>query len=122
MPIALNKAMATIKETSKTMLINVGNKQAVIHMDDILYLERVKRYTYIVTKNDKLRVKENFITLQQMLSSQFLRCHNSFIVNFNKVTAVKRNAFILDTLTIPISRSYQKKCEFAFHKYIIHTL
>lgn len=122
LPIAINKALSAIREISKTMLVTIGDTKVVIHMDDILYLERIKRYTYIVTAHEKLRVKEDLAFLQNKLSAQFHRCHNSFVVNFYKVTAFKKNAFILGTVTVPISRSYCKECETAFQQFIVNTI
>jgi len=122
LPIAMEKAMKTIKEMSKTILITSGNAQVVVNLNDILYLERIKRYTYIVMKNEKLRIKEDLPTMMNMLTSHFYRCHNSYIINFDKVTAKQKDAFIIsDTLSIPISRSYIKSSEIAFHNYIVHT-
>ena len=122
LPIAVEKAMNLIKETAKTILVTQGSSKLVVNTDDILYLERVKRYTYIVTKNEKLRVKEDIKDLMSVLGPYFHRCHNSFVVNFSKVTAINKQTFFIDSWAIPISRSHSKTSEAAFHDYMIHTI
>lgn len=122
LPIAMKKAIALIKDTSKKILVTQGSEKTVIELDDILYLERVKRYTFIVTKEKKLRVKEDFEEIMPSLTQSFHRCHNSFIVNFQKVTSIKRDAFLIADTMIPISRSYAKKCNHDFHEYIVNII
>ena len=94
LPIAMKKAMEIIENTSKSILVTQGNEKIVVHLDDIYYLERVKRYTYIILKNKKLKIREDFSVLIPMLSKQFHRCHNSFIINFDKVTSMKKNILL----------------------------
>lgn len=123
LPIALDKAINTIKNSKKTILVSQGSEKVVINIDDILYLERVKRYTFIVLEHEKLRVKEDFTILATLLPNNFYRCHHSFMVNFDKVSAMKKQSFLIHNgQIIPISRSYQKKCEKAFHEYVVQTL
>lgn len=123
LPIALDKAINTIKNSKKTILVSQGSEKVVVNVDDILYLERVKRYTYLVLQSEKLRVKEDLTALATMLPNNFYRCHHSFMINFDKVSAMKKLSFFIGSeYSIPISRSYQKNCEKAFHEYIVHTL
>ena len=45
--------------------------------------------------------------LEKTLPSKwFMRVHRSYIINKNKVTALKGKDLILDTIPIPVSNSY----------------
>ncbi|PKH52012.1 hypothetical protein CXF68_15515 [Tenacibaculum sp. Bg11-29] len=84
-----------------------------INIKDILYIKVEERYCDIVT------VKENFtvqLSLKQFLlkipSSDFIKVHRNYIINFNKIEKV----FLLDNLilledntNITISRQYKQE-------------
>lgn len=45
----------------------------------------------------------------QLPADSFIRCHQSYLVNLNHVTAMTTAAFTLGDITIPISRSYSEQ-------------
>ena len=77
---------------------------------EVLYLERVLRKTKLVLPDGS----EEWTTLApaQLLENdapqQFIRCHQSFWVNFRHVRTLESDCFLLDSgLRIPISRTYR---------------
>ena len=46
---------------------------------------------------------------EQLPSAQFIRCHKSFIVNKDVVTALETGNLILGDKSIPIGQSYKDK-------------
>ena len=77
---------------------------------EVLYLERVLRKTKLVL----LDGSEEWTTLApaQLLENdapqQFIRCHQSFWVNFRHVRTLESDSFLLDSgPRIPISRTYR---------------
>ncbi len=79
-------------ETDKIAL-NV--KEGIIYADfkDILYLVAEGSYTKIVCEhNQRHMISKNLKELEKLLPQQhFLRCHNSYIINKNKVTMFKKS-------------------------------
>lgn len=54
----------------------------------------------------------------QLNDSTFLRCHQSFCVNLEKVTSLQKNSFIIGKAEIPISRSYLKESREKYKDYL----
>lgn len=84
--------------------------------DQILYLERVLRKTRIVRTNG-----EDFTSqipselFPYNYQRQFIRCHQSYWVNFYHIRTMERNWFFLSNQEqIPISRTYRDKARAQF--------
>lgn len=112
-----------IKRKRTSLLITQGDMKMVVNTKEILYLEREKRYTYIHLQDQSYRVSDTLHELLFHMPPGFKQCHYSYIINFNKVIAIKRNCFILENhRQVPISRSYFQKIETEFHKFIGHVI
>jgi DNA-binding LytR/AlgR family response regulator len=86
--------------------------------DDILYLESSDNYVmiYYISNNkiSKYMIRNTLKNLEsKLLSIGFIRCHRSYLVNFNKVKILKREKdglFLeLDSdphLVLPVSKTY----------------
>lgn len=57
-------------------------------------------------------------TLTNLPKSLFLRCHQSFIISLYFVEQIKRDAFTVKGIDIPISRKYQSIARETYHTYI----
>ena len=54
----------------------------------------------------------------QLADSSFLRCHQSFLINLEKVTSLNKNSFIVGGAEIPISRTYLKNSRQKYKDYL----
>lgn len=118
---ALNKAFSIVVSMHKQICVHSGTRQMLIHLEDIIAVERIKRYSLIYLSKETIRVNENFDELGLEINSQFHQCHRSFMINFNHVKELNRTDFITDTgFMIPISRTYSKKIQKAFQDYLVH--
>lgn len=118
---ALNKALSILLSMHKQICVHSGTRQILISLEDIMAVERIKRYSLIYTPKETLRVNETFEELGIDMHSQFHQCHRSFLINFNHVKECNRTDFITYTgAMIPISRTYSKKVQKAFQDYLIH--
>ena len=54
----------------------------------------------------------------QLAESSFLRCHQSFCINLEKVTSLKKNSFVIGQTEIPISRAYLKNARQKYKDYL----
>lgn len=118
---ALMKAITILQSMQKVLSIRSGSKQKVIPIKNIAMIERVKRYSYIHTETEVIRVTESLEELFSSLSASFHQCHRSYLINFEHVKEMQRTDFLTDTgLLVPISRAYSKEIQQAFQSYLIH--
>ena len=91
----------------------IGEAEIVsVFCNDIRYIERRNRVTYIVLRGGATyAVREKIAELQERLpGAWFGRCHNSYVVNFNFVHSVRSTELALnDGACLPVSRSRSKQ-------------
>lgn len=91
------------------LFIKNGEQQIQIKLFEILHLEALKNYTYIVTLEKKHCIYSNIGTvLKQDMFKEFIRIHRSFAIQkqfIKRKTAVK--VFLTNDIEIPIGRSYK---------------
>lgn len=94
----------------------IGGGKIVLSPDEILYFERIKRSTQIVTIHGEYEIKEKLSDLEVKFTDQeFIRCHNSYMVHLPGIREMQKSAFIMKNGTqVIISRSYSKKVKEAF--------
>lgn len=97
-------------ETEQQLLVKDGRVWIKIPCAEITYLEADANYTKIQLRNGKSRlVRYSLSELGVDLPSDFMRIHKSFIVNLVQVSAVGATEVTLDSLRIPIGRTYQQE-------------
>lgn len=84
-----------------------------VSFDDILFIEGLKDYVLIYTRNDKITPAMNLKTIHRQLpKSRFIRVSKSYIVNATAIDSFDRNRIYITGHEIPIGKVYQD----AFHK------
>lgn len=83
-----------------------------INFNDILYVEGLKDYVKVYTKNDPKPVLS--LTSLKLLESKlpestFMRIHRSFIVNLEKIDTIERSRIVFGKVYIPVSDQYKEK-------------
>lgn len=92
--------------------VRADRKNVKILLEDIFYLESLKDYVKIVTKQGAVLTKETITHFDKILPpGQFLRTHRSFIVAMNKVTALSTDGLEIHQVTIPVGRMYKLAVE-----------
>ncbi|MFD2586760.1 LytR/AlgR family response regulator transcription factor [Croceitalea marina] len=89
--------------------IKVDKKKYRVKLGDILYIEAQGNYCKIVSKTEKLLTLHKISDFQQELPKQFIRVHNSFIVNKDAISATEGNRIYINKVIVPIGRTYRKK-------------
>ena len=97
-----------IKKKNDFLTINDKSKLIKIKFDDILYIETSKRQLIIHTTNGYEIIKMSMRKLEKILNKDFFRCHNSFIVNLEKINKIDVSDIYINNATIPISK-YRRK-------------
>ncbi len=92
-----------------TIFIKDGKKHIKIMRNDILYLEALKDYTRIVTREKKYCV---FSSLGNLLKDNafqsFIRIHRSFAVQKDFIDAITVQDVSINDIKIPVGRSYRE--------------
>lgn len=102
----LPEALKTEKEF---MYFNVGKKKVKILLRSILYIESLKEYIRVVTKEKSIITKFQLGQIEEILSkSNFLRIHRSFIVATDKIDAFTATDVEINNKLLPIGRSYKE--------------
>ena len=74
-------------------------------------MERGRRSSLITTEKGVRRTTISFELLLDRIRAPFMiRCHNSYLVNLKYVSQYRADSFVLTSgITVPISRTYQKR-------------
>ncbi|HMH24648.1 MAG TPA: LytTR family DNA-binding domain-containing protein [Puia sp.] len=90
------------------IVIKQGYDKYKIALHDILYLEAMKDYTRIMTLAKQYLVLGTLSSMHERLPADtFIRIHRSFIVNREKVNAVKGNKIHLPEYELPVGKLYK---------------
>jgi two-component system LytT family response regulator len=95
------------------MFVNVGYSLMKINFNDITYIEGLKDYIQIHTSTSPKAavVRSSMKSIEEELPEHFERIHKSFIVNINKITAIRKNSLFVDEKELPVSDSYKQVIE-----------
>ncbi len=87
-----------------------------IPLRDILYFESDKRIINIITGTEEYSFYGKLDAIEEQLKKQdFVRCHQSFLVNAKKITSVKVNELTLNnSQSLPVSKRRAKETNEAF--------
>lgn len=87
--------------------------QAKVILSNLKYLESSKNYVTLYLENSKVVIRSSLKEIESRLNKEgdFIRCHRSFVVNSQKITAVHGDFLKIDELKIPIGSNYLKKID-----------
>jgi len=86
---------------------NVNKSQVKIFLDEILYIESLKDYVKIFTKEKYLITKFQLGKIETYLDdANFLRVHRSYLVAKDKIDSVSSTKIDIGKKSIPIGRNY----------------
>ena len=91
------------------VFVKDGTKLVKIRWADILYVEGLKDYVTIHTRQQKIVSLQRLKSLEESLpQDQFIRIHNSYIVALQAIDTVHKDKVQIGTVFLPISDSYRK--------------
>jgi DNA-binding LytR/AlgR family response regulator len=92
-----------------SLFFNVSKKRVKMYIDEILFIESLKEYIRITTKDKSILTKFQLGQIEEMLAKNgFIRVHRSFLVAKNKVDAFSATDVEINGRQIPIGRSYKE--------------
>ena len=112
LPAALKKAIAGASgaPVEPYLMLQQQRTQRRLPVKSVLYLERVTYRTRLKTLDEELYVRAAPMELIRHLpSDSFVRCHQSFWANAEKISVLVGKSFLLvDGSKVPISRTYRQ--------------
>lgn len=91
------------------LFFNVSKKLVKIYLDEILYIESLREYIRITTREKNILTKMQLGEIEEMLPKNcFLRVHRSFIVSKPKIDAFSPAKVEISGKTLPIGRNYKE--------------
>jgi len=98
--------------TDAFIYLRADRKNIKVNFDDILFIESLKDYIKVVTKDKTIITKQAISSIEENLPSDlFIRIHRSFIVSLKKIESFTPELIQIGKYEIPISRSYRHEVE-----------
>lgn len=119
---ALERAIVQINAVSDSSFVVIsGRKNIRLRSDEVEYMEHMTRITQIHLSNGS--ITETYEKLNEILEKakykNFVRCHESYIVNFRFVTRHTVSEFsLVSQKKIPISYKYRNSIKSQFISYV----
>ena len=108
-------AQAIPNDIQPFIFVKDGTKLVKIRLPDILYIEGLKDYVSIYTREKKIVTLQTLKSLEMQLpDNQFIRIHNSYIVSLEGIDAIDKERVQIGKSFLPISDTYRK----AFKEFI----
>jgi DNA-binding LytR/AlgR family response regulator len=94
------------------LFLRADRKNLKIQLKDILFIESLKDYIKVVTKERTIVSKQSISTIEENLPAHdFLRIHRSFIVSCARVDSFTSAFIQIGKYELPVSRSYRHEVE-----------
>jgi DNA-binding LytR/AlgR family response regulator len=91
------------------LFFNVSKKKVKVYLDEILYIESLKEYIRVTTKDKSVLTKFQLTQVEELLAKEkFIRVHRSFIVARERIDAFTATEVEIAGKQIPIGRSYKE--------------
>lgn len=106
-----NEEATATNETMTFIYVKEDKRLVKIYMEDVLYIESLKDYVCIYTKDRKVITKQQISYLEQKLPDDaFIRIHRSFIVAIRKIKAFNATQIEVENgRELSIGRSYKNE-------------
>jgi len=99
-------------ESSDHIFFNVNKTHHKVMIQDILYIESLKDYVRVHTKQERLVVKGNIGTMMKRLPADlFMRIHRSFAIAISHIKSYNQSEVDINGNKLPIGVSYKSDFE-----------
>jgi len=99
------------------IFLRADRKNIKVNLSDILFVESLKDYIKVVTKEKTIVAKHSISALEENLPPHlFVRIHRSFIVSLKNIDSFTQDLVQIGKYELPISRSYRHEVEKAVKK------
>lgn len=112
-------SLVEAKSTNDIIFVKSNLKLIKINTKEIYFIEALKDYVTINTKNNRYVVHSTMKDMEKNFSAtEFARAHRSYIVRIDKIAAIDHHFLIMDDIQkqIPLSVSYRDELEKRLNK------
>jgi DNA-binding LytR/AlgR family response regulator len=97
-------------QNNKFIFVKSDYENLKINISDVKFVEGLKDYLKINLSDGKfILTLSNFSSLLEKINDEnFVRVHNSFVVNINYIKSIQKNRILIDDKRIPITETYKK--------------
>lgn len=110
LPDAENILEDTILDADNSFFVKSNGKRVRIELNDLLYVEGLKDYVKLCSKDEKIIVHGSLKKIETYLSKYpaFVRVHKSYIINISKIRDFDSEEIRLrgDATVIPVGQTY----------------
>ena len=93
----------------QVLFVKTDYKIVKISLPDILYIEGLKEYIAIHTKQEKVITLQTMKKMEEVLpATHFVRVHKSFIVAVSKIDSIERSHILIKNSRIPVGDTYKE--------------
>jgi two-component system LytT family response regulator len=107
----LNVLKNNIEKKEQKIVLKTTEQRYVIPTNDIIRLEEDGAYTLFITTNQKIIISKNLKYYQDLLTTDFVRCHQSHLINTKHIIAIEKNGKLKLSNTDLVPISVRKKAE-----------
>jgi len=112
---AVTKATKRISEkpvsqvvASDFIFVKTDYRLVKVMLADILFIEGMRDYRCIHTPTSKILTQQTFGSFEeQLLPSQFVRIHKSYMVSLSKIESIEKHRVKIGKELLPVSESYR---------------
>jgi DNA-binding LytR/AlgR family response regulator len=117
LPVSENFPLKTRENTNENeyIYLRADRKNIKVKLSDLLFIESLKDYIKVVTKDRTIVSKNSISVLEERLPASFIRIHRSFIVSVNKIDSFTHDLIQIGKFELPVSRSYRHQVEKVLH-------
>ncbi|WP_235297818.1 LytR/AlgR family response regulator transcription factor [Portibacter marinus] len=106
------------RKSNRKLAIQLKNRIEIIDMKDILYCQSDANYTHIYMEGgQRILLSKTLKSVGEALNHSFIRIHQSYLININKVTAIGNEVELQKSISLPISRAKKNATLEAIKRY-----
>ena len=101
----------TTNYTDDYIFVKSEYKLIKVELKDLIYVEGLKDYLKLYTVNSEkpiLTLKTMKSLDEELSGKNFMRVHQSYMVNLKKITTIERNRIVFGDKYIPVSEKYKE--------------
>lgn len=89
------------------VFVKIDGRYRKINYDNILYIESLKDYVNIKTKDEEIIILSTLKELEEILPTTFMRVHRSYIINLNLVSTLEGEKIKINNFYVPVGGNYK---------------
>ncbi|MDB5136816.1 MAG: DNA-binding response regulator [Mucilaginibacter sp.] len=114
------KHMVTTALQPSYIFIKSDKRIEKIELNDILYAESVGNYVSVYTADKKVLAYLTMKSLESQLPlNEFIKIHQSYLVNASKIDAIEGNEIKIGNRSLPMSRNYRETVMKIIHQRLL---